>query len=256
MNQTTAFSNIGTLRLAPYDPAVVFHSRPFFDTGNNDEISFTVEEEVVELPDAREPGGLDASMRRVKSLTGTIKMRHISEMMLPYVLYGTSSAVALTPIVDEPHKANKDRFVPTLHLIDLGETVTVKKGVTELNAADWEVEENGGGIKLSATFATAALVDGDAILISYTPVAQYDIEALVSNAPLLSLSIIGQNAYDGLPCRDEIYKIRLGAVQSYSRVHGGQFGELSVSFTGEKDATITALGKSKYYKHTEGKAVA
>lgn len=256
MNQTTAFSNIGTLRLAVYDALVAFHNRPFFDTGNNDQIDFTVEEEVVELPDARELGGIDATMRRVKGLNGTIKMRHISEEMLPLVLYGTANAVAVTAITDEAHVAHAGRFVPTVHLIDLTQTITVKKGVTALDAADWEVEENGGGIKLANTFATSGLIEGDAILISYTPAAQYDIEALVTNAPQLSVSIVGQNAYNGLPCRDELYKIRLGAVQNYSRVNGGQFGEITISFSGEKDATITTAGKSKYYKHTEGKAAA
>lgn len=251
MNHTTAFSNVGTVRIAPYDAAIPFASRAFFDTGNTDQLDFTVEEEVVELADARELGGTDATMRRVRSLTGTLKLRHISREMFEKFLYAVTSTVAATPITNEAHKATKSRFVPTNHIIDQTETVSVKKGATALDAADWSVEENGAGIIFADTFATVGLVDGDNITVDYTPVAQYDVEALVTSAPVVSIICSGTNGYTDKACRDWIYKARLGAVQGFSRLHGGQFGEITINFSAEKDATIAGANASKFYKHTE-----
>lgn len=251
MNQTTAFSNSGTVRLALYDAAVPFSSRPFFDTGNSDQLDYAVTEDVVELPDSRDPsGGIDASIRRVKSASGTLNLRHISKETLALALWGASADVPATPVTGETHKLRSGRFVPADHIMDTTKTITVKKGATTILAADYEVEENGGGIIFNATLTTGSVADGDSITFDYTPLAQYDIEALVASSPLVSIICNGQNTIDGKPAVDRIYKARLGAVKQLSRIGNGQFGALQIEFTVEKDPTITTSGKSQYYKHS------
>lgn len=251
MNQTTAFSNIGTVRIAPYNASIPFHNRAFLDTGNTDQLDFTIEEEVVELADAREQGGVDGTMRRVKALSGSMKLRHISEFMFANMLQATATTLAAGTVTDEPHVARAGAFVPLNHLIDLEETITVKKGATALDEADWSVDEHGTGIIFAETFATSGLTTGDAVLVTYTRKAQYDIEALVTSAPLVSIHCAGENAYNGKKCTDKLYKVRLGAVQNFTRLHNGQFGEITISFTGERAAEVSGAGASKYYKHTE-----
>lgn len=251
MNVTTAFSTVGTVRVALYDAATPFSSRAFFDTGNSDQLDYTVSESVVELPDSRDPsGGVDASIRRVQSAGGTLKLRHTSKEMLAIQLWGVSSEIATTAITGEAHKLRTGRFVPADHIMDTTKTITVKKGATTILAADYTVEENGGGIIFKDTLTTASVADGDAITYDYTPVKQYDIDALVSSAPLISIICNGQNIIDGFPSADKIWKARVGAVKQFSRMGNGQFGELQLEFTIEKDATITGTDQSKYYKHT------
>lgn len=254
MNQTTAFSNAGTVRLAAFDAAIPFSSRAFFDTGNSDQLDYAVTEDVVELQDSRDPaGGIDASMRRVKSASGTLKMRHISKETLAIALWGAATDVAATAVTGETHKLRAGFFVPADHIIDTTETVTVKKGSVTIATADYTLEENGGGIIFAETITTGTVTDGDAITYDYTPLLQFDIDALVSAAPLISIICNGQNAVDGKPTMDRIWKARVGALKQLSRIGNGQFGELSLEFTIEKDVTITGTDKSKYYLHTGAK---
>lgn len=254
MNETKAFSNTGTVRLALYDAAIPFSSRAFFDTGNTDQLNYTVSENVVELPDARDPaGGIDASMRRVQSAGGTLNLRHTSPETLALALWGKSSDVAATPITGEVHVLRAGRFVPADHLINTAVAPVIKKGATVVDAGDYTVEESGGGIIFNATITTGTVADGDAIAFDYTPVLQFDIDALVQAAPLVSIHCVGQNAYDGKACSDTIYKARIGAVKQFDRINNGQFGALALEFTIERDPTITGTDKSKYYKHSEAK---
>lgn len=255
MNKTTAFSTTGTVRIALYDPAIPFHERGFFDTGNTDQLDYTVSETVVDLPDARDPaGGIDASMRRVNSASGSIKLRHISEEALVLALWGKSTAVAATALTGEAHKLRLNRFVPSNHLMDMTKSIVVKKGATTLVApGDYTVEENGGGIIFVEAPSTSSLVEGDAITYDYTPLLQYDIDALVQSSPLASIMATGENAVNGKTCSDKLWKVRIGAIKTFSRINNGQFGEIQIDYTVERDATITGTDKSKYYVHTEAK---
>lgn len=251
MNQTTAFSNSGTVRIALYDAAVPFSSRGFFDTGNSDQLDYSVTESVVDLPDSRDPaGGIDRSMRKVQSAGGTLKMRHMSKETLAIALWGKSTDIDDTAVTNEVHKLHVGRFVPADHLIDTTKAVVVKKGATIIAPADYLIEENGGGIIFNATLTTSGVVDKEAITYDYTPLVQYDIDALVQAAPLISIMCVGQNSVDGKPCSDRIYKARVGAIKQLSSIGNGQFGELLIEYTIEKDATIVGADNSKYYKRT------
>lgn len=250
MNVTSAFSTVGTVRVANHDTAIPFHSRAFFDTGNTDALTISTTEEVIELADARDPsGGVDRSTRRIKSVSGSMNLRHMSKEAFVIALWGKASDIAATAITGEAHVLRADRFVPSNHLIDMTKTVTVKKGSTTILAADYLVES--GGILFNKTLTTGSIADGDAITFDYTPLASYDIDALVTSAPLISVICNGENTINGKKSVDKLWMCRVGAVREFSRIGNGQFGSLQIDFTVERDESISGTDKSKYYLHTE-----
>lgn len=242
----SAFIGSGKIKIAPYDAAVAFGSRAFVDVGNTSAFQFSFTENRQELRDYRDPaGGVDASVARIEAVTGSMDLRHFTAANLAMALWGNTGALAATAIVGEAgHKALAGKFIPTARLINTTIAPVLKKGATTLNAADYTV--SAGGITFASTFATVGLVEGDAITIDYTPLASTDVQALVNSAPNVSVFFEGVNAVTGKYASVRQYKCKLGVAQNVGLI-GDDFGTLQLSFTVEKDDTISGAGTSQFF---------
>ncbi|WP_150428874.1 hypothetical protein [Dechloromonas sp. CZR5] len=241
-----SFIGTGKIKLAAYASGVSFALRKFIDTGNASTLEYTFSEEKKELKDYQDPaGGVAASVSKVDKVEGKMTLRKISAANLAMALWGTSSVLNTTAITGEAHVINADSFIPTNRLINTSVAPVVKKGATVVAAGDYTVSK--GGITIAATIGTAGVVNGDSITIDYTPLASLDVQALVSSAPDMSLFFEGVNAVDGKYCTDRLFKIKLGTASNISRI-GDDFASLDISFTVQKDTTVTGAGISQFLK--------
>lgn len=246
----TAYRGFGKIKAAPYDPAIPFFQRAFRDLGNNSSATLTAAEQSEDLLDyTSSAGGIDASYRRVESASGQIDARHWTPDNLAMGLWGNSTAYTGAAVASEASKVRVGAFVPTQHLIDMSVPVVVSKGGTALNTADYVVSP--AGITYAATLASPTVIDGDDVTIAYTSADSYDIETLVNTAPSVSLLMELENAVNSKPLVIAIWKARLGIAQNLALI-GGEYGTLPLAYTVEKDATITGVGKSQYYKVLQG----
>lgn len=240
-----AFLPNAKIRLAAYSDAATFEARKFIDLENSSAFSIAFSEEEKKLLDYRSgSGGVDASVKRISDMTGQMDLRHYTVDNLAKVLWGTTTAIAATPVTDEAgYKINTGKFVPTKKIIDTAQPVTVKKGATTVLTADYTVSP--GGILISGTITTGGVANGDSITISYTPKAGADVQSLLSSAPSVSLHVEGINQVDGKYFVGKLWKVKLGVAQNVGFV-ADDFATLSVSFTVEKDETVVTAGQSQY----------
>lgn len=243
----SAFIGSGKIKIAPFDSGASFGLRKYVDVANTSAFQFSFTENRQELRDYRDPaGGIDASVARIESVTGSMDLRHFTADNLALALWGTTAALAATPIVGEAgHVFTAGKFIPAARLINTTIAPVVKKGATTLNVADYVV--SAGGITcVTGTAATAGLVDGDAITIDYTPLASTDVQALINSAPNVSVFFEGVNAVSGKAASARMYKCKLGVAANVGLI-GDDFGTLAVTFTVEKDTTISGGGTSQFF---------
>lgn len=243
----TAFIGKATVRVALFSAGTTFENRPFRSLENVSAFSFSFSEEEKKLPDfASASGGVDASVKRISDVTGTLDMRHFTPENFALALWGTTAALSATPISDEAgYKIVSGAFVPTKRLINTSVAPVVKKGATTILTADYTVSP--GGITIASAITTGSVVSGDAITISYTPQASADVQSLISSAPDISIHVEGVNEVDGKYLIFRGYKAKLGVAQNVSLI-GDDFGTLQVSLTFQKDSTIVTAGKSQYFE--------
>jgi hypothetical protein len=165
---------------------------------------------------------------------------------LALALWGTTSAVNATAIVAEAlGDIIPGRFIPTARLINTSVAPVVKKGATVILTADYVVST--AGITIAAAITTGTVVSGDDITIDYTPLAGNKIEGLINSAPNVSILFEGINIVTGKYASVRIHKAKLGVAAGVDFI-GEDFGNLPITFTMEKDDTITTAGLSKYFK--------
>lgn len=236
----------GKVKLAAYASGATFGAREFRDIENTSVFRFSFAETEATLPDYRDAsGGTDASFKRIDTVTGQIDPRHYTAENWAMVLWGTTAALGATAITNEAHIIRANAFIPTDRIINTTVAPVVKKGATVIDTTDYTV--SAGGITIAATIGTATVVEDDAITIDYTPKAGYDVQSLVTTAPLMSLFFEGINAMTGEAVTVRGHKVRLGVAQNVDMIaEGDTFGTMTVTLTFEKDETIVAAGKSKY----------
>jgi len=241
-----SYIGTGKIKIAPYASGASFAARKFRDVGNASTLEFSFTEEKKELKDYQDPaGGVAASVSKVSSVEGKISLRKITAENLALALWGSTSTLNTTAIVGEAHVINSSAFIPTNRLINTATAPVVKKGATTVAAGDYTVSK--GGITIAATISTGGVLDGDAITIDYTPVASADVQALISAAPDVSIFFEGVNAVDSKYGTSRIYKAKLGVASNISMI-GEDFASLDISFTVQKDTTVTGAGISQFLK--------
>lgn len=242
----TAFIGKGKMRIARYDSGASFALRKFRDIENTSEATLSFTENEQTLPDYQDAsGGTDASYKRIETVTLAISPRHYTPENLADAVWGSTTAVAATPITGEASVCRLGAFVPTAKLIDMTVAPVVKKGVDTVDAADYTVHPS--GIEWKASVTTVGLTDEDAVTIDYTPKVSVDIEALISTAPEVSVWFEGVNAVDGKYTVLHAFKGKIGVAQGIGLI-GDDFGTLALTITIERDETIVASGKSKFFK--------
>lgn len=243
---TTAFIGKAKIFIAPYASGASFAAREYAYAENTSAFQFGFSEEEKKLLDyASASGGIDVSIKRISDATGSMDLRHFTPENLARALWGTTAALGTTPIVGEVvADIIEGNFVPTARLINTGVAPVVKSGATTVATADYTVSP--GGITIAGTITTGGVSSGDPLTIDYTPQASNDIKALMSSAPDVSLIIEGINEVDGKYTVGRFWKCKLGVAQNVAMI-GDDFGTLAVSFTIQKDETVTG-GKSQYFE--------
>jgi hypothetical protein len=241
-----AFQGRGAIKIADFSSGATFGARIFRDIGNADVFKFSFSEEKKEQLDYQDPaGGTAASVTKISSVNGDIQMLDFKAENLALALWGTTTAANATAIVAEAiGTIVPGRYIPTARLINTSVAPVVKKGATVILAADYVV--SAGGITIAATITTGTVISGDAITIDYTPLAGNTLQALVSSAPNVSIYFEGINIVTGKPSVRRIHKAKLGVASGVDFI-GEDFGNLPITFTMEKDTTITTAGLSKFF---------
>ena len=243
----TAFIGKAKVRVALYSLGATFASRPLFDLENTSRFELSFAEEEKKLADYRSAsGGTDSSSKRIDTITGSMDARHLTPANLALALWGASTALNATPIVDEAgFKIVPNMFLPTARLLDTAVAPVVKKGATVIDTDDYTVSP--GGILIASSITTATVVSGDSVTISYTPKLSHDVQALISSAPDISIHIEGINEIDGKYTIGKVWKAKMGVAQNVGLI-SDDFAILSLNFTIQKDETISSAGsKSQYF---------
>jgi len=241
----SAFIGKAKVRVALYSAGSTFENRPFRYVENVSNFQFSFSEEEKKLADyASASGGVDASVKRISDVSGSIDMRHFSADNLALALWGTTAALTATPIVGESgYKIVPNMFVPTKRLINTSVAPVVKKGATTILAADYSV--SAGGITIGSTITTGGVISGDDVTIDYTPVASGSVQALMTTSPEVSIVFDGINSVNGKALVIKIFKANLGALSSLQLI-SDDFVTMSLPFTLVRDRSITTTGKSQY----------
>ena len=243
----SAFIGKAKVRVALYSSAAAFEGRPLRYLENVSAFQFSFTEEEKKLSDyASTSGGIDASVKRITDITGSMDLRHFTGDNLALALWGTTSVLGVTAIVGESgYKIVPKMFLATKRLINTAIAPVVKKGATVVLAADYTVTP--GGIQIADTICTGTVTSGDAVTIDYTPLGSTDVQALIGSAPDVSIHIEGINEVDGKYTIGKFWKCKLGVAQNVGMI-GDDFGTLALSFAIQKDETIVGAGKSQYFQ--------
>lgn len=242
----SAFIGSGKIKIAPYGSGASFGARSFADVGNTSAFQYAFTENRQELRDYRDPaGGIDASVARVESVTGSMDLRHYTPDNLALALWGETSVLAATPITGESHVAHFGKFFPTNRLINLTVAPVVTVGADVIPTTDYVVSL--GGITFNSTVVSEDVEDGDTVTVAYTPLAGADVEALINAAPNVSVFFEGINTVTDKAASVRMYKCKLGVAASVPLI-GDDFGTLQLTFTVEKDTTVVGSGLSQFFK--------
>ena len=215
--------------------------------GNVPTLTFGASEEEKTLPDYTSAGGGNRNVvRRVSNVTCTFTMNDFSPENLALALRASAAAASVTPVANESHTANHDRLIVLPGVNPTSVTVTSDPaGTTYVLDTDYTVTA-GGIMPLSA----GNIPDGAAILISYTPSAGQVIEALVNSGVKVQLVFEGLNeAQSGKAVVVVAHRVSFGVAANLGLI-ADEFGALELSGEVEADPSITAVGKSKFYRVT------
>lgn len=242
-----SFIGTGKIKIAPYGSGAAFAAREFVDVGNASDFSYSFSEIKKELLDYQDPaGGTAATVTRIDKVEGKMDLRVFSLDNLALALWGSATpALGVTAITTEAHVINAGAFIPTDRIINTSVAPVVTKGGTTVVPADYIVSP--GGITIASTISTAGVADGDAINIAYTPKASGDVQSLVNAAPEVSMFFEGINGVDGKTTTVRVYKAKLGVAQNVGMI-SEDFNTLSVTFTVNKDVSVTGAGISQFLR--------
>lgn len=164
---------------------------------------------------------------------------------LALMLGASLTAVTTTPIVGEVHAVHKDSFVPTDYLIDITVDPVLKKGVTVIDTDDYTYDQHGFYFK--DTLTTAGLVEDDDFTADYTPLAGYDLEALVDLTKEYRLNFRGKARNSGKNTKANVWRCKPGLVQGLETASPkAEYITGSITFDILEDPLITETGMSKF----------
>lgn len=239
-----SFIGSGRISIAPYASGASFAARHFRRVGNASSFEYSFSEEKKELRDFQDPsGGVAAAVSRIDKVEGKIDFRNISAENLALALWGSTAALNATAITGEAHVINPGAFVPTARVINTSVAPVLHSGATVIDTDDYTVTS--GGIQIADTITTANVDPGDPLTIDYTPRVSTDVQAMISAAPDISIYFDGLNAVNSKAALARIYKAKMGVASNVSMI-GEDFATLSVSFTVQKDDTVTGAGISQF----------
>jgi hypothetical protein len=241
----------GNWKIGTYDAAIAFGNTEFRDLGELTAAPYTFNVERAVLPSGNSRQGGNAEVyERISEVFVDLDLRHATPENVALGLRGDATALTAVAITGEAHVLRAGGFVPADRIIDETVAPVLKKGATVIDTDDYTV--SAGGITFVAAPATVGVADGDAITFDYTPVASYDIETLVNDAPEVRLFYDGYARNLGKSRTARIYRAQPSLVSSLENVTtGNEYLLLKIRFEILEDPSITDSGLSKFMKLTE-----
>lgn len=222
--------------------------------GNTTELSFAVEEEKKELLDyTAGGGGVIDTVTRIKAVNGTAKVTNLSVANLALAVRGQTTANSGTaPITGETVAAGDvvlGSLVKLARLVNTAQPVVVKQGTNTILADNYRVYQGGIWINPTQTgTSTQQITAGTAITVDYTPLASSTIESLIDTAGEYELYFDGLNeARSGRAVVVTAHRVKFSPAKNLSLI-GDDFASLDLDFQALADTTITAAGRSQYFK--------
>ncbi|MCK4517802.1 hypothetical protein KAT92_03440, partial [Candidatus Babeliales bacterium] len=205
-------------------------------------------ENKLKLPDHTQPGGGNRNIvSRIESVECAIKFYDFTPENMALALNASVSSVVGGSIVDEPHKAYADGFIPTnfpgISAVNCQES-SGGLGTDFTEGVDYEIHS--GGILILSGYTG---VEGADIFIDYDHVGIDIVEALIDSGKEYELFFDGINeAQSGAPHTMEVFKIKFSPAQTLTMISESDF--VGLELTGELliDTSKTGVGISKYYK--------
>jgi hypothetical protein len=237
-----SFIGKGKIYIGPYD-----NSGPKRLIGNCSKLELAIAQEEKSLIDFTNAGGGKAnSLKRITGVTANMTLHDLDGPNLAMATYGSSTAVTtVTAIVDESHasvkKGTTGGFVATDRLINTAVAPVVKvAAATKTLGTDYTVGSTGIFIP-----AGSSILDNDTVLISYTPVAEDQVEALVNTGTEFKLHFDGLNeAQSGKPAAVILHRIKFTPASGLGLI-SDDFAGLELSAEVLSD-TAQSVG-SKYF---------
>ena len=217
--------------------------------GNVSVLDFTINEENIELTDYTAAGGGNYnSLRRIDSVEMSLTMHDLSADNLAIALFGSTSAVTSSAIVDESITAGTvlDTLIRTANVIDTTVAPVVTDDpmtVTYVENTDYTVSAAG-----ITPIVGGSISASDPLLIDYTVKANDVVQALTTSAQEFELIFDGLNeAQSGSPVLITVFRAKFGGAQGLSMI-GDEFAEIALTGDVLKDTTITGAGLSQFMK--------
>jgi len=235
---TRSYIGKGKIYLKPYGSAEGFTA-----IGNASQLQANIAEDKKELLDYTSAGGgLVNSLVRISSVATSITVHDLSPENLAIALRGTTSATTSVVAIVAESLVCYTGLNPTARIINTSVAPVVTSspaGTTYVAGTDYNISPAG------ITLINDTL-DGDTLLVSYTPVADDLIQALTSSAQEYTLLFDGLNeAASGDAVIIKMHKVKFSPTSALD-VIGDDFAGLEMSADVLADTTITTSGLSKY----------
>ena len=232
----------GRIYMGPYDQSTGAN----LALGNCSKLELSIEQETKDLLDYTQAGGGKAnSLSRITAVKANITIHDINGENLAKALYGSNTAVTtLTAITDESHasvqlSATGAGFFTTNRLINTA-VAPVVKVLASVKTAGTDYIARATGIEV---LAGGSIADGDTVLVSYTPVAEDQVEALVNSGVEWKLFFDGLNeARSSKPVHVLLHRVKFAPTSSFGLI-GDEFAGLEVSAEVLSDSMQTTGSK-------------
>lgn len=237
------YAGKGKIYIGPYGGA-----GPLAFVGNVSELTFTHEESKVSVPDFTQSGGGEYdSIRRVDAVGLSMTQWDILKPAeLARATRGVASAqTTTTPIVSEAHTAYPGGLIVLARIPDHSASITVVDAGTGGYAETTDFIRTPSGIEIVTGGGITAATP---VLISYTPLASDNVEALVTSGMRYKLHFAGLNEADSdRPVLLDVHQYKPGVAASLGWI-GTEF--LSMQTAGDvlKDTSIVGDSLSKFYR--------
>lgn len=234
--QDFSYIGVGKVRIKEHGAEAALQ-----EVGNASELNISVDEDVKKQRNFQTVGGgTQNEVRRVDSVQISMSLYNVNAANLARHTNGASSAIPVTPIVDEPHTAYAGGFIPTN--FPAAGAIVVKEGSTTLTLGTDYTLEPGGIVVVSG----GALSDGNTALLSYTPAAGNVVEWLVASPKEYTIHFSGLNeARSGKPHVVTVHRCRFGVVKNVKLI-GDDYAVLEIEGEALFDSDKAGEGLSPY----------
>ncbi|MCC5809859.1 MAG: hypothetical protein JJU06_05750 [Ectothiorhodospiraceae bacterium] len=229
------------------------------DVGQTSEATITIEENTIELPDSRNPGGgIADSVSRITSVQMELALRDLRPENLALALRGLVRNITAGTVTGEEHSVTAaDRLIPLENIEPEDVEVTDGDSTTYEEGTDYRVDASGIYLLEGGAFDAATEEDPMPIEVDYEHGAQRVVEALVEAGLEFEVHFSGVNeARGGAPMVLDVYRFRPSPTESFGLISADDFATLQLTGRVLADPSKGVPGQRSSYMRTRQRAAA